>query len=509
MMGGRATGTHGGTRTTHREGAPPMRRRLLAAVGAAAIGTGLLAAGDAPPPPALDTLVGQLGADRFADREAAARALEASGEVAVPALLAAGRHPDPEVRQRAAAITARLQRSSESAKRLVPKTVSLDYANVPLGTALTRLKSQTGANVTLDPNRVADPMRPVTVKTGELPAWEAVEAFCKAAGLREAFTPEIDLPRQDRPRRGYAMPMPAQPPVGSVPVVLVDGTADRLPGDRSTKLRVLALPGSFPTHRVILGTGEVTLSFDVTPLPDLHWHELIGVRVTRVVDDAGRPGGSGVSRDTAAGSPYDVPVFVNPRVVMRWDFDGNPIPPLWHANPRVVPVPIRVNTPGARSLKVLEGVVVGEIAVQNQDLATLADPVNRSGATAEGGNGVRLSVLDVKRDEKAKAVTVRVQVEGPSPYAAARRGRFNPFGAAFWPQAPMEPTAGNVLRALDADGKPVTGVPGQSEMSDDGDTQVQVYQYTYRGAVPARYVVVGPRMVTVEVPFRMENVPLP
>jgi hypothetical protein len=487
-----------------------MRRRLLAAVGVWAIGSGLVVA-DSPTPPSLDALVGQLGADRFAEREAAARALEARGEAAVPALVAAARHADPEVRQRAAAIATRIQRSAESAKRLVPRTVSLDYVNLPLGTALQRLKTQTGANLSLDPNRVADPMRPVTVRTGELPAWEAVEAFCQAAGLREAFTAEIESPRKEQPRRGYISPLPPPPQVGSVPVVLVDGKPDRLPGDRSTKLRVLALPGSFPAHRVFLGTGEVVLSFDVTPLPDLHWQEVVGVRVTRVVDDADRPGGSGVARETSAGgSPYDFQVFVNPRIAMRWDFDGNPIPPLWHANPRVVPVPIRVRTPGARTLKVLEGVVVGEIAVQNQELLAIADPTGRPGAVADGPNGLKLSVLDVKTQEKDKSVVVRVQLEGPSAFAANRRNRLNPWGAPFWPQAPQEPGTGNSLRAIDAAGKLVSGgTTVNTEISDDGETLVQVYQMTFRSGPPAKFVVVGPRMVTVEVPFRMENVPLP
>jgi hypothetical protein len=486
-----------------------MRRWLLAAVGAWSISAGLVVA-DTPATPSLETLIGQLGADQFADREAAARALEARGEVAIPALQAAARHADPEVRQRAAAIVTRLQRTSESAKRLVPKTVALDYVDIPLGTALHRLKTQTGVNLTLDPNRVADPLRPVTVRTGELPAWEAIEAFCRAAGLRETFTAEIDLPKTDRPRRGYAQPMTPPPQVGSVPVVLVDGKADPLPGDRSTKLRVLALPGSFPANRVFLGTGEVVLSFDITPLPDLHWQEVVGVRVTRVVDDAGRPGSGAAARETPqGGGQFDFPVFVNPRIAMRWDFDGNPIPPAWHTNPRVVPVPLRIATPGARSLKHLEGVVVGEIAVQNQELLTLSDPLGRPGAVVEGPGGLKLSVLDVRKNEKDKSVVVRAQLEGPSAMALHRQARLNPWGP-FWPEPPRGPSAGKELRALDAAGKPVGGMMNlATDISDDGETLTQVFQMTFRNGPPAKFLVVGPRMVTVEVPFKMVNVPLP
>src|SRR5207248_9598597 len=127
------------------------------------------------------------------------------------------------------------------------------------------------------------------------------------------------------------------------------------------------------------------------------WQEVLGVRVTRVVDDAGRPGSSGVARDQALASwPFGIPVFVNPRVAMRWDFDGNPIPPSWQANPRVVPVPLRVATPGARTLRRLEGVVVGEVTVPNQQLLVLDDPLRHPGTAAEAPGGLKLTVLEVK-----------------------------------------------------------------------------------------------------------------
>src|SRR5205823_5129027 len=98
-----------------------MRRRLLAAVGACAVLAGVVAAeSPAPAPirPAAEVLAAQLGAPSFADREAAAKALEALGPAAIPALQAAAKSPDPEVRQRASALLARLQRSADSAKRL-------------------------------------------------------------------------------------------------------------------------------------------------------------------------------------------------------------------------------------------------------------------------------------------------------------------------------------------------------------------------------------------------------
>src|SRR5690348_11567137 len=90
---------------------------------------GVAAAGpdaEAGPDPA--TLVERLGAPRYAEREEAAKALERSGAAAVPALRAARKARDPEVRARAAALLERI----ESGLMVRPTTVRLDYRDRPL-----------------------------------------------------------------------------------------------------------------------------------------------------------------------------------------------------------------------------------------------------------------------------------------------------------------------------------------------------------------------------------------
>jgi hypothetical protein len=54
-----------------------------------------------PDPVALLRLVGQLGSDSYAEREAASRGLDAAGELALPAVRQALRSSDPEIRRRA------------------------------------------------------------------------------------------------------------------------------------------------------------------------------------------------------------------------------------------------------------------------------------------------------------------------------------------------------------------------------------------------------------------------
>jgi hypothetical protein len=494
-------------------------RRLLRSTAAAAVCAGAVAlaagsfAAPASPQPSVATLVAQLGAEQFADREAAGRALEKLGSAALPALQAAARSDNAEVRARATQLLAKLRRTTESTSRLAAKRVKLDYRDIPLGTAINDLRARTGLPIVLDGNRVANPLRKVTCVTEELPIWEAVERFCRAAELRELFTTDLDVPKSSNRRRGEFVP-PPDPRADAVAIVLMDGTPDRLSGERSTAVRVTALPPSFPGHRVSLGSGEYTFCLDVTPAPGLNWQELVGVKVSRVIDSSGRAGSGGVEKPAPAGvdpTHGGTVVFARPGVVMRFDVNGNPIMPETIPNPRIVPVPLTVATPTAKSLKRLEGVAYGEVNLLNQHLVTITDLKTNTGRAIEGPDELKVTLLDVREAERGGQGLVRVQFEYPSPWVAmARKKRFN--FAMGWPELPQPQSMTRSLQAFDAEGKPFpVTTSGHTDFTDDGQINIQTMQFTFRGesGLPAKLVVVGPRSVFVEVPFVLENVQLP
>jgi hypothetical protein len=500
-------------------------RRLLAAVVACGLVVGVASGDPAPaaaPDPSVSEWVAKLGSEQFREREDAVAALEKAGPAALPALREAVKSSDPEVRQRAAALLLKLQRSADSVAKLAPKKVALNYRDVPLGTAVNDLKARTGLNVALDPERIANPLRKVTCVTGELPAWEALDAFCAAAGLRESFRPELEVPKPKALRGGY-VPVPPVPNPDVVPVVLADGTHKRLPGSYGTAVRVLALPSSFPGHRVTLGSGDTTFCLDVAPAPGLNWQDVVAVKVTKLIDDAGRAGGAGSARAQQGGfNDFDGlvawggPGGFGGRVVlgggMRFDpHTGNPIPPDGLPNPRVVPVPLKLGTPTARSIKRLEGRVIGEIQLTNQTLVTVADPAKHTGTVFDGPGEVRFTVVSVTEPKGTAGAVVQVQLQYPSPYAAANRRGFNP---GIWiDQGGLRPVQATTVQARDAADKviPTRSSSGFTNSSDDGLTYFQTFTLTYpkEAGVPAKMVVVGPRPMIVEVPFVMENVPLP
>jgi hypothetical protein len=475
--------------------------------------SGLPAAPPAAPSPAIAQLIDQLGSEQYADREAAAKALAKRGPAAIPALEAAVRSDNPEVRQRAAAILVRLKQAADSSTRLAPRRVTLNYQDIPLGTAINDLRIRTGLPVVLDGTRIANPLRKITCTTTELPVWEALEAFCRAAELRELYTTDLDVPKPVGRRRGEFVP-PPDPKSDAVAIVLQDGKPDRLPGSRSTAVRVTALPPRFAGHKTTLGTGEYALGLDVTPVPGLNWQGVVGVKVSRVIDSSDRPGAGTIERNPPPSyDPSGSVVFTRPGVAFRFDRNGNPVLPETIPNPRVVSVPIRVATPTATSLKRFDGVVYGEIVLVNQPLVTITDLPRNGGKAFEGPDDLKVTVLEARAAPRGGQGFVRVQFEYPSPWLVNARKRGLNFAVnPGWPEAPLPTSLSRSLQAFDASGKsfPVT-TSGHIDFSDDGMVNIQTMQFTFRGesGLPAKLVVVGPRSVYVEVPFTMENVLLP
>src|SRR5436305_12388948 len=105
-------------------------------------------------------LVERLGSARYADRERAARDLEARGRAALPALRAARGARDPEVRARAAALVERI----ESGLLTRPTLVRLDYRDRPLADVARDLSEQTGMTVAYATDLNPDSARRVTLR---------------------------------------------------------------------------------------------------------------------------------------------------------------------------------------------------------------------------------------------------------------------------------------------------------------------------------------------------------
>lgn len=141
----------------------------------------LIVLGQSPATPP-SALIGKLGAARYAEREAAATALEKLGRDALPALRAAREHKDAEVRSRAIALTEKI----EGSLLTLPTMVALDFRDVPLAEVAKEIGTRAGVQLPLLPeNQASWKLTKVTLREPQpVPFWVAIDRLCEAGRLQ-------------------------------------------------------------------------------------------------------------------------------------------------------------------------------------------------------------------------------------------------------------------------------------------------------------------------------------
>ena len=196
-------------------------RNLLLTVAILGMGSLLilpLPAADTATPAEIKKLVDQLGSSEFEEREEASKKLDAIGVPALELLRKAVTSDDAEVKQRAGDLVAKLEKQAESAAILAPKRVHLVYKDTPLTEALKDFSKKSGYSIgVIDPqNKLKD--RTITLDTGEVAFWEAMEQFTQKANLVDASFEDLIKLRQAPQPMGGAPGLFAPPPVPAPPV---------------------------------------------------------------------------------------------------------------------------------------------------------------------------------------------------------------------------------------------------------------------------------------------------
>src|ERR1017187_84172 len=132
--------------------------------------------------PDLAALVLQLGAPRYADRQAAAEALERIGAPALTALRVARASRDMEVKTRSSSLLLKI----ETALLTEPTSVRLDFDGTLLSEVAQSLSRQTGFRIALYPQNLPRwKNQRVTLRSAQpLSFWKAVDELCEAASLQ-------------------------------------------------------------------------------------------------------------------------------------------------------------------------------------------------------------------------------------------------------------------------------------------------------------------------------------
>jgi hypothetical protein len=129
------------------------------------------------PGPDVNALVSRLGSKDPAERAAAATALEAHGEQALPALRAALGVQDLEVRRRAAGLI----RKIEADQLIRPTLVSLDFNGRPASEVIQELGARTGCPIRIHEVRKDWLAEKITLhEPRPIPFWKAIDKLCEA-----------------------------------------------------------------------------------------------------------------------------------------------------------------------------------------------------------------------------------------------------------------------------------------------------------------------------------------
>ena len=412
-------------------------------------------------------LVEQLGAPRYADREAAAKSLEALGRAALPALRAARRSADPEAR--ASALLGRI----ETAELVRPTLVRLDFPDRPLGEIVEELERQSGIRLQVAAGG-GGPLagRRITLQApGPVPFWEAIDRLGRAGSLRTELRP---------------VPVGEEYPFG----VVLEQPGERLAptschGPFRVKLASLSLRRELDLDpparsRLMVSGAGLTGRLLVSGEPRLILGPAGDVRLEEATDETGR------SLLAAEDEPAEPRLALPDSII---EFTGGPELnlPMAFARPPA---------PEARRLHRVRGSVPVAVA------ATVPDPlvVPLSTGQSVAGDELVVTVEGIKPAEEGNRLFLGLR-----------------FRAQPWsPQALTELAAASAaslfeqqFQVLDRTGRPAQAAPAHVE-ADEGELRLHVLVAIPDGAGPPDRLVLHSLIRTVvEIPFDFADVPLP
>jgi hypothetical protein len=463
-------------------------------------------------------LVNQLGSERYAEREAAARALAAVGAPALEALRKAARHREAEVRRRAERLLRQIETRLEMQALLAPRRVRLTYRETPLPEALADFGKQAEVSLVLDGDRDQLLVRKITLETGTVSFWEALDQFCSRAGLMLALDapPPRDAIRASMTFgmggfRPYLTPLEPRdvlrPPSEDRPASLrlLPGKWTPLPTHYAGAVRVQAVPLD-RLGDIEKSERETVVALEVVVEPALKWQRALDLRFHKAIDGQGCAlTASPVALPSLAYAPQQAAVYVRTQLIIPPE---EVLPPA----PQQIPVRLRGVPKTSRRLQELTGTVLLQLQTPVQPLVRVDQLRRSTNQKVRGLAESSVCILDVRAVDDGQ-VRLRVQVEAtalnlrdnsiPQPTAA-----INIDGRVLGDEPALNSSH---FSLLDDRGVPFQVVKAVATGKRAGGAQE--YELTYqpgaRQGEAARFIYRDRRTVLVEVPFTLKDVPLP
>lgn len=429
------------------------------------VGLGLGTVMAIPAAPATDQakiaqLVTQLGSDNFRKRDAAKKELDAIGEPALEALGKAAKSTDMEIANNASALIAKIEARAENSRLIAPTYVELSFKETPVAEAVAELARKSGYPIFLggDKSKLAD--RRVTLETGKVAFWKALDMLCEKASLVEGnANPAADLPAL--PTSGIqpvqiqpAQPNPVQlrrPPVSPVndgAIVLFDGKTPIGPVHVEGAIRIRAIKSA--SHQAIGSApeGEIGVLVDVKAEPKIQIQQILGVKIDKAVDNHDQAL-TPAMLSSNSNSPIDERDQL--RQIRRIQLLGQASSNTVVANDRgQMQIAARLKKGGkeATSIKELRGTVSLKMRTSVEEIVAVENILKAKGEIVMGKSGAKLIVNDVKKEENGD-IKVDVELQCPHEIQAQQKNQ---------PVLGPQPRQGGGIGILVVPGTPL-GVP--------------------------------------------------
>lgn len=452
---------------------------------------------------------------RYAEREKATRELEEAGEPALKALRFACNSRDLELRHRAETIVSRIERVQLSRKLLVAPQLHLKFEKTPLQQAIHEVASKTGLRLQMDAKDAA-PQRTISLDTGIVPFWQAIQGFYDAAGLVENDALPNSPAAPDHNRVLLPPPRNRMTSVGAVEnqVRVIAGKGTPLPADLSKALRVRVVSPAYALNKSEAATGEVKFYLDVDAAKGIELQEILGVEVLKALAKDNRE--LACAFPTPAMQPnfygeqmlmVQKVVILNGELVMD---DGRPIDPY-------LPITLKMGGTRPEALSEFHGVLVARILAPSASIVAISD-VFQGKEQSQSRDGLTITVKSFE-EETNNLATLRVQVQTTGTsinellnFPVQVRGKLRPFirinrGGTVASGSPSE------FQLKDADGKQAKIVATRIMASNSAgasvtqDLELKIEKPT-RGLKDITLSLNGRRPATVEMPFVLRNVPV-
>lgn len=494
---------------------------------------------ETPTPDRVEQLVGQLGSPVYRERVAASRALDALGDAAVDLLRRAAQSADAETRRRAGELLEKIELRATTARLLAPATVELDFHQLSRNDAIAEFNKATGASFRLQTtDAIGTGGRRVTLRTGPVTFWDAVEQFCKAADLREwdGLTPlgrglptggaDASLPGVQFGGGGLQGQIiirgtPSRPTAPPPQLVLLEGPAVPPVEARTGAVRIRCLPPDTPFPTDSVGQDEVLFPLQVSAEPKLQLQGGLTLRIEKAVDDRGQ---ALVATAVTARPPGNAATDIDQQRMMLVLLNNGMAVPFATAAAGPVGIKVRKGPLAANMIRELTGSVGAQVRI-TEPLLVIDNPAAAGKSESRSPHGVALAVTDVEKTARGDLkfsirLSVAPDVQPGQGAQLVARAPGVPMGAVLGANhpllsAPLGTSEFDGLSLVDTKGRKFEVGQAQKEL-----TQFGPQGWTYNIAVafrttaegmgePAKLMFTGSRPTMVEVPFTLKDVPLP